>query len=425
MKANKLLFTIFFILLASCQVIALELSLQGPTQVCQGRVVTYYFKSDHEKSYSHGITVVQGGIILSYTRGDTGQTTNNYNQDGIDIYIDISYYRGSVQHSMTVLWTGPVRSVNRINYSTITDHSIGPDTFDSKTLDVEVIAPAAPPTAQIPASQYGAYNVCAGGTFISNFTTGQSAVSTSWSTPTGDWLINGRGGIGINGVRAYNIGSGNTVRITAPAGTPPGQYEVHASATDACGRSDGYSVILVNVGLAAYSEVAGPQDLVLRRYYNYDLVGTGATNIQWTVPDGLILYSGQGTSTIRVGGATTPGSGAIIATFTDQCGNPDTYALLDVVWQNYYREAFTSEVTTSASVVYPNPASNEVTLSGGKTATQVMFYDNQGVLRKSLKLATGGKQTQVSVQDLPEGFYYVRIIREGQAPLQQQLHIQR
>ncbi|MDQ2770183.1 MAG: T9SS type A sorting domain-containing protein, partial [Bacteroidota bacterium] len=79
----------------------------------------------------------------------------------------------------------------------------------------------------------------------------------------------------------------------------------------------------------------------------------------------------------------------------------------------------------SASIdLYPNPASGKVTIVTSGQEGKVVFYDALGVARKSVKLQAGISESEISIQDLLAGVYYVRVIIPGLAPFNKQLIVQ-
>lgn len=62
--------------------------------------------------------------------------------------------------------------------------------------------------------------------------------------------------------------------------------------------------------------------------------------------------------------------------------------------------------------MYPNPANQEVSISGLNKTADIAFYTPSGAL--VLSHSAGLETTKVNVANLPQGFYFVRISSEGQ-----------
>ncbi|WP_375416348.1 T9SS type A sorting domain-containing protein [uncultured Hymenobacter sp.] len=77
------------------------------------------------------------------------------------------------------------------------------------------------------------------------------------------------------------------------------------------------------------------------------------------------------------------------------------------------------------ALLYPNPATDQVTLRGGAQEAQAAFYDSQGVCRKVVALP-GGQDTQavVNLRELPAGLYYIHISAKDKALKKAQLIIE-
>ena len=63
-----------------------------------------------------------------------------------------------------------------------------------------------------------------------------------------------------------------------------------------------------------------------------------------------------------------------------------------------------------AITLYPNPANDQITISGIEKVKQVVIYDMLGKRVKSLNNTDGINNQQISVSDLPSGMYFVRAV---------------
>ncbi|UOQ73463.1 trypsin-like serine protease [Hymenobacter cellulosilyticus] len=307
-------------------------------------------------------------------------------------------------------------------YRRVSTHRIY-NTFSSPrqywyTSNVVTITPSSPP----PTPTQSTYYVCGGGTFNISFTPGAAATSSNWSLPNLGWTVNG--GQGVIYQSSYNVGSTTTVTISVPANVTPGAYEIHTSSNGPCGSS-GYRSITVVVGQAANSTVTGNQTVFFNSSQRYTVSGNNS-NYNWTVPYGWSITGGQGSSSITVRTPDYETYDPVEVTFNDACGNPSSAMLyVDNLPRTPCRYCEPIRAAgDDKQGIYPNPAVDEVTIASEGQEAEATFYDARGKARKVVQLHADASLNKVSVRDLPDGLYHVRVVGNGMKTVDRQLVIQ-
>ncbi|HNG07228.1 MAG TPA: T9SS type A sorting domain-containing protein, partial [Saprospiraceae bacterium] len=83
------------------------------------------------------------------------------------------------------------------------------------------------------------------------------------------------------------------------------------------------------------------------------------------------------------------------------------------------RSVLVNDTDNRNVVVYPNPASDYITiepLESDLGATEIQLTDVAGRVLKSYKLSAGFKQFDVDVSSLASGVYFINVKTEGKRP---------
>ena len=161
--------------------------------------------------------------------------------------------------------------------------------------------------------------------------------------------------------------------------------------------------------------------------------GIPASNWQWTAPTGttstFIIQSPNSQSTyIRVKGGGTPQ-----VNYTDVCGDVSANAGVTI---------YSPCTGASAVVIYPNPATSQLTIKNGNItspsdaaasgqtslasqAYSVQLLDVNGKVLKTGQNTNGNQNVTLSTGDLQGGTYYLHIFQPGQDTIEKQVIIQR
>ena len=127
--------------------------------------------------------------------------------------------------------------------------------------------------------------------------------SYSWTVPTGLTITSGQGTPSIN--------------VTVAAGTILGTLTLQA--TNTCG-SNSLTTAITKKPIAP-SIISGPVSLCGQTTANYTTSSAGATSYTWTLPTGITVSSGTGTSSIHANIAATFVAGNINVTAVNACGS--------------------------------------------------------------------------------------------------------
>ena len=134
--------------------------------------------------------------------------------------------------------------------------------------------------------------------------TSASAVSYTWTVPTGISITSGQGT--------------SSIHTSYLAGTINGN--ITASATNACGTSAVTSYLITKKPQTP-SAISGPTSLCGLTTANYSATSFGATSYNWTLPAGITITSGTGTSSINVAISSNFTAGNISVIAVNACGS--------------------------------------------------------------------------------------------------------
>jgi hypothetical protein len=138
----------------------------------------------------------------------------------------------------------------------------------------------------------------------------------------------------------------------------------------------------------------------------------GVTNYTWTVPNGAVITSGQGTPTIAVTFGTRAGN--ISVKTSNACGN-GTSSTLSTFF--ICREAF-SAVSYEDIILYPNPAHSRLNVRfiAPESATgQFQIIDLSGRILsvEDIQILEGENLNEFNLEKLVPGIYFMVISAEG------------
>ncbi len=148
--------------------------------------------------------------------------------------------------------------------------------------------------------------------------------------------------------------------------------------------------------------------------FNNPSLQSNASAFQWAYSSGWTYQSGQGTAILNL--RATPGpshsSGTVAVRVSNGCGSSNVVTPP----VNY---AFQKNCTAAKFTISPNPSSEFVTVTqsidlyGEKQSTrqiqEIIFTDKMGINRLKKSFAKGISTTKISVADLPNDVYVVRI----------------
>jgi len=182
-----------------------------------------------------------------------------------------------------------------------------------------------------------------------------NALSYNWTAPANATITAHPAGSGVNDT---------IVEVTYNSNFVNGSIQV--SASNGCGTSStrSLSLTILNPGTPGGIDVVQVQACPNRIYtYSIAAMPSNATSINWTVPSGGSITSGQGTTSITVSYANTAISGTLSAQALNNCGN-SSIRNLSVKLTACPEGGFTGKAkqqieppATSLSIdIYPNPS---------------------------------------------------------------------
>ncbi|MEO8769404.1 MAG: YDG domain-containing protein [Ferruginibacter sp.] len=237
-----------------------------------------------------------------------------------------------------------------------------------------------------------------------------SGQTYTWTVPAGATGLTGQGTA--------------TISFTYPASFVSGSISV--TTTNGCGTSPTprtLSINKLNPAIPGVIDVIQTQPCPNRVFtYTISTTPANSTSVQWTIPVGATLVSGQGSNSIEVSYPGTAVNGSVSAQSFNNCGSStirSTQAKLPACSEG--RPTFAkggTEATTPAPEpmkvnVYPNPTVSDFKLqvvTTGKEAIHVRVLDMQGRELKSITVMP--YQTINIGSDLRSGSYMMEV-RQG------------
>ncbi len=327
-----------------------------------------------------GLQSVCSGTTESYSIVEVvGSTTYSWSVQGDAVIVS-----GQNTPNVTVQWGTQSGSLQVI---------AGNDCGNNPIASVLPVAVSTPPSAMNPVS--GPDAVC-NGTAVKFYTSNPNPdVTYSWAVPADVTIVSGQGT--------------DTLRVTwgATAGA------VSVSAQNDCGLSDTVTrQLTVNTIPEAAGAISG-QDTVCMGTGNlvYTVpVITGATGYVWSLPAGVTVTAGSGTSQVTLQYGATAQSGDISVKGTNSCGE----GVASVLAVNVKNCAGIGQNDLASSVkIYPNPVKGQFTLEVNGKERQLLLTitgpSGQKVFSESLTGIPSAYSRKVDVSRFPAGVYLLRL----------------
>ena len=232
-----------------------------------------------------------------------------------------------------------------------------------------------------------------------------------WTVPAGAIGLTGQGT--------------NTISFTYPSSFVSGTVSV--TTTNGCGTSPTprtLSIQKLNPAIPSVIDVIQTQPCPNRVYtYTISTTPSNSTSVQWTVPVGATLVSGQGTNSITVSYPGTSVNGNVTAQSFNNCGSSTIRSTpvhlptcVEEKQSNTYSKAGSTTTPAAEAMkvnVYPNPTVSDFKLqvvTAGKQAITVHITDVQGRNIKTFEVMP--YQTINVGSDLKAGTYMMEV-RQG------------
>jgi hypothetical protein len=329
-------------------------TVSGPTTFCVGDTATYNCSSVAGAT-SYDWTVPTNTVIIS------GQGT-------------------------TILKIKRTSAVSNGNVCVKASNSCGASANNCVTINVSAIP------ASISSIVGTANGIC--NTLRTFSVTNQSGIVFTWSVPIGCTIQTGQG----------------TYKITVQVGSTFTTGDITVTASSACGiPTTAYKTI--SGAPTSPSSITGLTQLCSNQIsVNYSCTTVaGAMQYNWTIPSGAAYNSGQGTNLINVNFNSSPGTtGSVKVQAVNSCGSSTNRTLSVSFVQCISR----SKDRVDDIQLYPNPASNEVTIDLGGIEDQTIsvkcmntlgqvVYENEGVSQDAT--------LKINTASFAEGLYYVTL----------------
>jgi hypothetical protein len=221
--------------------------------------------------------------------------------------------------------------------------------------------------------------------------------SYNWTAPAGATFVTPNGT--------------NSIDVSFPANFTTGQLCVVA--VNGCGSSPS-RCINVKGAPASAGSISDP-GVVCANQQGVQFTITpifGASNYNWTVPAGVTIVAGQGTTTLTVDWGAN--SGVIGVTASNACGNSGTKTrVVNVTCRNS-----SSILPTAEVVAYPNPVSSELTvemntLSAGNYSLTMTDLTGRVMLQQAMVAIEGKNESKLDVSNYAKGVYLLTVKSES------------
>ncbi|MCX6304256.1 MAG: T9SS type A sorting domain-containing protein [Bacteroidetes bacterium] len=217
----------------------------------------------------------------------------------------------------------------------------------------------------------------------------------NWTVPTGATITSGQGT--------------NSINVTW--GTTAGDVSVYAM--NNCGETP---AVVKTVGVKTIPEAAGAitgRDTICQETGNliYSVPAiTGATQYTWSTPAGVTITGGTGTNQVTLLYGATAQSGNITVKGNNDCGD-GVESSKPVVVKNC--TGIDQKGLQSTVGIYPNPVSNELTLTikGNERQLALTLSNANGQVVYSEKLVniTSDYQKKLDVSRFARGIYFLKL----------------
>ncbi|MFT3909369.1 MAG: lectin-like protein [Ferruginibacter sp.] len=218
----------------------------------------------------------------------------------------------------------------------------------------------------------------------------------------------------------------NSISFNYPAGFTSGNISV--TATNGCGSGPARTLAVTKLNPATPSVIDVIQTgSCPNRTYSYTLVAMPAnsTSVQWTIPAGATLVSGQGTSSITVGYTDAALQGSVTATAINNCGTstarstqvkipacpPPAFSKGKNENSNIIKQvSIQTNEEKNLIVIAPNPSTTSFNLTVNSISKQpicAILFDATGKQIKKMKITANEKISFGN--ELKAGIYMLEI----------------
>lgn len=239
-------------------------------------------------------------------------------------------------------------------------------------------------------------NLCPAGDFIFYVNNVLNATSYRWFVPAG--------------VTSTTTADGDTITVHTTSSFTKGNLSVVA--VNDCGTSDTLTTVISAAPVKP--AVNGPTCVTANEtglVYSIVNPGDGLT-YTWSVPKGVTIVSGQGTSQLTVNWRST--SGNITAVASNSCGSSVKTMFAVTVNCGIASAISKSSLSQNNTNVYPNPTTGIVNvqfkaLKSAKYVFEIYNINSKLVQTKAINVAEGSNTAVLDLRNLSKGTYLLKI----------------
>ncbi len=234
---------------------------------------------------------------------------------------NITYYCSSVTGAISYTWNIP-SGVTYVSGQGTTALTINPSSaFSTGILSIvannECGSSTNNASIHLSASAPALTGVITGPSVVCGITTANYSVTPIAGSSSYNWTV-------PNGVQITSGQGTSAILTNVAAGTISGNITVQA--TNTCGVSALLSIPITKKPMVP-TAIQGPVSLCGATTANYTTTSFGSNSFTWTLPAGIAMASGTGTSSINVNIASSFVAGSIKATAINTCGSTSSNAI--------------------------------------------------------------------------------------------------
>jgi hypothetical protein len=414
----------------------------NPAVHCTGETVRYKVDSDSYNSNNRTRVDVTGGDVISYSYANAAPSNGAAGtSERISSHeVVMAFHSPAEMHNaiFTVQWTTAYQqnaSIRTVIY--LEAFSIGwtEDGTESRFPQNIFLSNAYPSSTQ------GTYTVCSNNTIqVNAYAVG--ATSYTWTTNMPAVQING------NGTYYPTTTTGGVVQVTIPSSFNNGDYvTISVKATGGCGTSTPPTTLYVQKSCTASSSgnvsfIRSQNSTTCQPRYNVRASTVpSATSYTATLHGGG--YEGYSKTVYAdpyayyvdfpfdIPGPFPSISASVTVTSPGGTSSPTYSATQSLAGGSGCRVAQTSTTVPAATPdkpfmqsVYPNPATDQVTITGLEQDAQVMVYNTLGACVKRVTLPKDASELSINLLDLSAGIYQVNVVSGSQVLRSSKLAVQ-
>lgn len=394
------------------------LSISGNQNSCPGATERYYFNCDDSNAQTFTMSVDNNGVIIEYGDNLSGTSTKGVSKQSVTISVDGA--RTGVTAYAVIKWGNVRGNTAKVTFG-VSDPRIFQPGIYGTDVSVQIGSPDITGITAYTAS-------CDNTQSVFSFPAVPGATAYNWQNTLGWSLV--PNSVGVIGGYVYATFDNN--------GSTAASGQVTVSALNGnCPSTNSTRTFAVTRNVGSYSgnhTVSGPDVVPPGQFADYSAPDGGSYN--WFVPSGWRIVSGQGTNHIQVQSATNDHTqNPLGANYTDVCGQGQVGS--KIVSTDQYDNSAVSTSTDEGKAttkgddpvqqvapalsIYPNPAVDELIVSGVSTA--VIVYNQVGAVVRKIEVPANVTTNSINTLSLANGLYNVQVLKADKVLLSRQIVI--